>query len=128
MSVPEELYRVEISAESFYLPEQSEPEESRYAFAYRIRIKNTGDKPAKLVSRHWIIRDTEGGEHQVTGEGVVGEQPLIMPGDTFEYVSGTGLDSPVATMTGSYKMKSEDGTEFEATIPEFMLAAPRVLH
>lgn len=121
-------YQIDVEAQAFYMAEQSDADENHFVFTYRIRIRNNGSLPAKLISRHWFIRDLELNEQEVQGEGVVGEQPLIAPGQTFEYMSGTSLESPVGTMRGSYQMRSEDGTEFNAPIPEFILTVPRTLH
>jgi len=124
----ESNYKIDVEAEAFYVPEQSDTDESQYVFGYRIRIRNNGSQPAKLISRHWIIRDLDNRQQEVEGEGVVGEQPLIEPGEAFEYLSGATLEAPVGTMRGSYLMRSEDGTEFIALIPEFLLTIPRTLH
>ncbi|MGE5385176.1 MAG: Co2+/Mg2+ efflux protein ApaG [Betaproteobacteria bacterium] len=121
-------YRIEVFAEPQYLPEQSDPDDDRYVFAYAITIRNTGDVPAQLVSRHWVITDADSGVQEVRGLGVVGHQPLLKSGEQFQYTSGCALSTPVGTMKGSYQMVAEDGTHFEAEIPEFTLAAPRVLH
>lgn len=120
------LIHVESSAE--FIADQSEPDEGRFVFAYQIRIENQGDVPAKLISRHWLITDAEGRVQEVRGVGVIGEQPLIAPGESFEYTSGCSIATPVGTMRGAYLMAADDGTDFEADIPEFMLAGPRVLH
>ncbi|NTV10723.1 MAG: Co2+/Mg2+ efflux protein ApaG [Zoogloea sp.] len=121
-------HSIEISPEAHYIAEQSDEDEGRYVFAYRIVIRNTGEVPAQLISRHWIITDAEGQVQEVRGQGVVGEQPLLRPGESFEYTSGCAIATPVGTMQGSYQMLAEDGTRFDATIPEFTLAMPRVLH
>ena len=118
--------RVDVATE--YLPDQSEPAAARYVFAYTITITNTGGVPAQLISRHWIITDADGKVQEVRGLGVVGHQPLLKPGEHFEYTSGSALATPVGTMKGSYQMVGEDGTQFEATIPEFVLSMPRTLH
>jgi ApaG protein len=97
-------------------------------FAYTIVIINMGTVPAQLISRHWIIADGSGGVQEVRGLGVVGEQPLLKPGDSFEYTSGTAISTPVGSMKGSYQMVAEDGLRFDAPIPEFILSVPRVLH
>lgn len=110
------------------MPEQSEPDAGRYVFAYTITIKNTGSVAAQLISRHWIITDTENKVQEVRGLGVVGEQPLLKPEQSFEYTSGTAIATPVGTMHGSYQMVAEDGLQFDAPIPEFTLSMPRVLH
>ena len=100
----------------------------RFVFAYHITIRNTGTVPAQLISRHWIITDADGDVQEVKGLGVVGHQPLLAPGQEFTYTSGCALTTAVGTMRGSYQMTAEDGTQFEAQIPEFALAIPRVLH
>lgn len=121
-------YQIDIDVETHYLEEQSAPEENRYVFAYTITIRNNGNLPAKLLQRHWVITDGDGKTEEVRGEGVVGEQPHIAPGDNFRYTSGTVLDTPVGTMQGSYQMRGEDGEEFDAIIPVFTLSAPHTLH
>jgi len=120
------LIHIETSAE--FIADQSAPDEGRFVFAYQIRIENQGAVSAKLISRHWLITDAEGRVQEVRGVGVIGEQPLIAPGESFEYTSGCSIATPVGTMRGAYQMAAEDGTDFEATIPEFLLAGPRVLH
>ncbi len=117
-----------VSAETQYLPEQSDVSSGRYVFSYTITIRNTGTVAAQLISRHWIITDAEGQVQEVRGLGVVGHQPFLKPGENFEYTSGCALATPVGTMRGSYQMTAEDGTQFEAPIAEFTLAMPRVLH
>jgi ApaG protein len=110
-----------------YLPEQSEPGRGRWFWAYHIRIENDGDQPVRLVTRHWIITDGRGARHTVEGEGVVGEQPLIGPGDSFDYVSGCPLATPTGNMQGSYRVVGgEDGAAFDIAIPKFALVAPAV--
>ncbi len=121
-------YEIVVTAESQYLAEQSDPQEGRYVFAYHITIRNTGNIAAQLISRHWIIRDADAHVQEVRGLGVVGHQPLLKPGERFEYTSGCVLTTPVGTMRGSYQMTAEDGTQFEAPIAEFTLSMPRVLH
>ena len=121
-------YEITVSAVPQYLPDQSDQENERYVFAYTITIENTGSVPAQLISRHWIITDASDKVQEVRGLGVVGHQPLLKPGEKFEYTSGCQLDTPVGTMRGSYQMTAEDGTQFEAVIAEFTLAIPRVLH
>ncbi|MCX7961691.1 MAG: Co2+/Mg2+ efflux protein ApaG [Burkholderiales bacterium] len=123
-----ERYRIEVSAEVAFLSEQSDPAAGRYVFAYTMTIRNTGTVAAQLVSRHWIITDAEGRVQEVRGLGVVGEQPVIAPGEAHRYTSGTAIATPVGTMRGAYQMIAADGTRFEAPIPEFTLAVPRVLH
>ena len=100
----------------------------RYVFAYTITVLNTGSVTAQLLTRHWIITDSNNQVQEVRGKGVVGEQPVLKPNESFEYTSGTAIATPVGTMRGSYQMRGEDGVEFDATIPEFMLSMPRVLH
>ena len=121
-------YEIAVTAETQYLADQSDPQDGRYVFAYNIVIENTGTIAAQLISRHWIIRDAESRVQEVRGLGVVGHQPLLKPGERFEYTSGCVLTTPVGTMHGSYQMVAEDGTQFEAPIAEFILSMPRVLH
>ena len=121
-------HRIEVRARTQYLPEQSDIVQGRYVFAYTITITNRGSVPAQLVSRHWIITDADDKVQEVRGMGVIGEQPLLRPGESFEYTSGTAISTPVGTMRGSYQMVAEDGTRFDAPIPPFTLAMPRVLH
>ena len=111
-----------------FLAEQSDPEANRYVFAYTITLENTGTVTTKLISRHWLITDGDGKEQEVRGLGVVGEQPLLQPGESFQYTSGCQLETPVGVMHGSYQMEAEDGIAFEVEIPAFTLAAPRTLH
>ncbi len=121
-------YRLVVTVESRYLPEQSEPDASRYAFAYTVKITNGGNVAAQLISRHWVITDGNDKVIEVKGLGVVGHQPLLRPGETFEYTSGSQLATPAGTMKGSYFCVAEDGTRFESDIPEFGLSMPRTLH
>lgn len=121
-------YNVQIQTESFYIEDQSVPERDQYVFAYRITIRNTGEVAAKLMTRHWVITDANGKVQEVHGEGVVGEQPHLKPGDEFQYTSGAIIETPVGTMEGSYQMVADDGGRFDAAISPFTLAAPRVLH
>lgn len=121
-------YNTTVSVVSSYIPEQSDPDNDRFAFAYTITIKNEGSVPAKLLSRHWIITDADGSSQEVRGEGVVGEQPHLNPGEDFEYTSGTLLDTPVGSMRGSYQMLADDGKEFECPIAPFTLSMPNKLH
>ena len=124
----EKKYEVTVSSQTQYVPEQSDEDNGRYVFAYTITIRNTGSVPAQLISRHWIITDGRNQVQEVRGLGVVGAQPLLKPGESFEYTSGTAIATPVGTMRGSYQMVAEDGTQFDAPIPEFTLSVPRVLH
>ncbi len=121
-------HAVSVSAQTQYLPEQSDEAARRFVFAYTITIRNAGTMPAQLVSRHWIITDAEGIVQEVRGLGVVGAQPLLQPGESFEYTSGASIATPVGTMRGAYQMLAEDGTRFEAPIAQFTLSVPRVLH
>ncbi|SFK48941.1 ApaG protein [Sphingomonas sp. NFR04] len=116
------VVRVSVS----YLPEQSEPHRGRWFWAYHIRIENEGTVAVQLLTRHWIITDGRGLRHTVEGEGVVGEQPMIAPGGSFDYVSGCPLSTPTGSMQGSYHMIDEDGDTFDVTIPRFALIAPAV--
>ena len=121
-------YEIEVKVQTTYLPDQSDEALDRYVFAYTIVLVNIGTVPAQLISRHWIIADGSGGVQEVRGLGVVGEQPLLKPGESFEYTSGTAISTPVGSMKGSYQMVAEDGLRFDAPIPEFILSVPRVLH
>jgi ApaG protein len=121
-------YEFSVQVVPRYLPEQSEPDEDRYLFAYTVTIRNTGEVAAQLLSRHWIITDADGQVEEVRGPGVVGEQPTLRPGEAFQYTSGCPLATPVGSMHGTYQCIAEDGTAFEASIPEFVLSAPRALH
>ncbi|AVY94873.1 MULTISPECIES: Co2+/Mg2+ efflux protein ApaG [Microvirgula] len=121
-------YAITVEPQSFYIENQSAPDDGQYVFAYRIRITNAGTVSAQLQARHWIITDDTGHVEEVHGEGVVGEKPTLAPGESFEYVSGAGIGTPYGTMRGSYQMLATDGTPFEAEIPEFTLLGPRVLH
>jgi ApaG protein len=121
-------YAIEVQVETQYLADQSDPEAGRYVFSYTIDIVNAGNVAAQLISRHWLITDADGAVQEVRGLGVVGHQPLLQPGQGFEYTSGCSLATPVGTMKGSYQMTAEDGEQFEAEIPEFVLSMPRILH
>jgi ApaG protein len=121
-------YALDIDVATRFLDEQSAPDENRYAFAYTIRIRNVGGVPARLVTRHWIITDSNGKVQEVRGDGVVGEQPWLRPGDHFEYTSGAVLETNVGTMRGSYQLVADDGHRFDAPIAPFTLAVPRTLH
>jgi ApaG protein len=111
-----------------YLPEQSEPERGRWFWAYHIRLENEGEETVQLLTRHWVITDGRGARHSVEGEGVVGEQPVIEPGASFDYVSGCPLATPSGAMQGTYRMVRENGAIFDVEIPRFALLAPAVLH
>ncbi|MEM9102408.1 MAG: Co2+/Mg2+ efflux protein ApaG [Pseudomonadota bacterium] len=121
-------YHFDIDVQTEYIQDQSEPEESRFVFAYTISIENAGTKSAMLLNRHWIITDANGETVEVKGQGVVGQQPLIEPGQRFEYTSGAVLTTPIGSMSGSYEMQGEDGQSFKADIPAFSLALPSMLH
>ena len=123
-----EKHQIQIDVRTTYLPGQSVPEEDRFVFAYTVTITNSGSVPARLVTRHWIITDANERTQEVRGEGVVGEQPYLLPGSSFQYTSGTILETPVGTMKGSYQMIADDGTTFDAEIPPFTLSIPRTLH
>lgn len=127
-STMERLYAIDIDVATRYLDDQSEPEQDRYVFAYTIRIHNSGQVPARLLTRHWIITDANGKTEEVEGDGVVGEQPYLRPGEKFEYTSGAVLETDLGTMQGDYQMLADDGTRFEAPIPAFTLTIPRTLH
>ena len=124
----EKRLEISVSAATRYLEDESDEDAGRYVFAYTITIRNVGSVAAQLISRHWIITDAEGKVQEVRGLGVVGAQPVLRPGESHEYTSGTALATAVGTMRGSYQMVAEDGTRFEAPIPEFTLSVPRVLH
>lgn len=121
-------HQIIVNVKSEYLAEQSSPKDSRFVFAYHISISNQGDNTARLLTRHWIITDGEARTEEVRGDGVVGEQPHITAGSTYKYSSGAILKTPVGSMHGSYGMIDEQGQHFEAAIPAFSLAVPRMLH
>jgi len=121
-------HRVTVSVDTAYLEAQSAPDQGRYAFSYTVTLHNQGNSSAQLLSRHWIITDGDGKEQQVRGLGVIGEQPHLQRGEKYHYTSGTLLATPVGTMHGSYQMVADDGVRFDAEIPSFTLAVPRVLH
>jgi len=121
-------YEITVAAEAAYLADQSDPSRSQYAFAYTITLTNTGTVAAQLLSRQWIITDSDHHVQEVKGMGVVGQQPRLKPGESFEYTSGASIATPVGTMRGTYQMVAEDGHGFEAAIPVFTLSVPRVLH
>ena len=127
MSTPAK-YAVSVTTKTQYLSEQSDASADRYVFAYTITIRNVGTVSAQLVSRHWIITDANRQVQEVRGLGVVGAQPNLAPGESYEYTSGTAIGTPVGMMRGSYQMVAADGTKFDAPIPEFTLAIPRTLH
>jgi len=124
----DKTYSIQVEVETHYVEEQSLPDQDHYVFAYTITIHNSGSVPARLITRHWIITDANNRVQEVKGEGVVGEQPHLKPGEKYRYTSGTMLETPVGTMRGSYQMRADDGVEFDAEIPTFTLSMPRTLH
>ncbi|SCZ58410.1 Co2+/Mg2+ efflux protein ApaG [Thiohalomonas denitrificans] len=120
--------KIDVNVEAHYVEDQSFPEQNRYAFAYTITIRNNGERPARLVRRHWEITDGQGRMQEVDGEGVVGEQPYLRPGEAFRYTSGVILETPVGSMEGHYRMIDDDQEEFDADVPPFTLALPHTLH
>jgi ApaG protein len=126
--VDNKKYAFKVSVQTAYLPDQSNPDDNKYAFAYTVTISNIGNIAAQLISRHWLITDANNHVQEVKGLGVVGAQPLLAPGQVFEYTSGTLLATPVGAMRGSYKIVAEDGTFFDAMIEPFTLAMPQVLN
>ncbi len=121
-------YEVTVEPKASFLAEQSDPAKNQYVFTYTITITNTGDVAAQLLSRHWIITDADHKVQEVKGLGVVGQQPLLKPGESFEYTSGASIPTAVGTMHGSYQMMAADGKAFDAPIPLFTLSVPRTLH
>jgi len=121
-------YLITVAVQTRFLAEQSSPEAGRYVFSYTIRIANDGSVAARLISRHWIITDANGKVEEVRGDGVVGEQPWLRPGEDFHYTSGAVLETAVGTMRGSYHMLADDGRHFDANIPQFTLSVPRTVH
>lgn len=119
---------IEVNVETSYIEEQSSPEEERFVFSYNVTLYNAGSVAAKLMTRHWIITDANGNVQEVHGEGVVGEKPYLRPGESYEYTSGTVLETPVGSMQGSYQMVTDGGHAFDADIPAFTLALPHTLH
>ncbi len=121
-------YQFNIDVETTYIQDQSNPDDNRYVFAYTITITNQGTLPAQLISRHWVITDANNKVQEVKGEGVVGEQPYLTPGESFQYTSAAMLETPVGCMQGKYQMLADDGVEFDAMIPAFNLSTPNILH
>ena len=121
-------YEITVVPKASYVADQSDPAKDHYVFSYTITLTNTGDSAAQLVSRHWIITDAEHRVQEVKGLGVVGQQPLLQPGESFEYSSGVSIATSVGTMHGTYQMRGDDGQTFDATIPPFTLSVPRTLH
>ena len=123
-----DLYNTQVDVETIYVEEQSDPSVNRFVFAYTITIRNEGQVPAKLLTRHWVITDADGKKQEVSGDGVVGEQPHLKPGDGFRYTSGAILETPVGSMQGTYQMIADDGVEFIADINPFTLSMPNTIH
>jgi ApaG protein len=121
-------YRIDVAVQSVYIDDESEPDANKYVFAYTVTIRNVGTVPAQLLTRHWTITDADGKVQEVRGEGVVGEQPRIVPGEDFQYTSAALIETPVGTMAGSYQMVADDGVSFDAEIPLFRLSIPNILH
>lgn len=121
-------HNILVQVDAQFVEDQSEPEDNRFVFAYTVTVRNEGSVPARLMSRHWIITDANGKVREVRGEGVVGEQPHVKPGEGFQYTSGAMLETSVGTMRGRYHMQGDDGQDFDADIPEFTLSIPRTIH
>ncbi len=121
-------YKISVEVTPAYIEEQSSPDQGHYVFSYTVTIINNGKQPARLLTRHWIITDAIGSTQEVTGDGVVGEQPHLKPGEGFQYTSGTMIKTSSGSMMGSYQMIADDGYHFDADIPEFYLLAPGTLH
>ena len=128
MPINTEIYNTQVEVETKYVEEQSDPSVNRYVFSYTITIRNEGQLAAKLLTRHWVITDAEGNVQEVQGDGVVGEQPHLKPGDGFRYTSGAILETPVGSMQGTYQMIADDGVEFIADILPFTLSMPNTIH
>jgi len=129
MRIPVDIrYQIAVRVRSDYVPEQSQPNDQRYVFSYTVTIENSGQEPARLINRHWVIADSNGKVQEVRGEGVVGERPHLKPGESYRYTSGTILETPIGSMHGSYEMLADDGTRFDAEIHPFSLATPTSLH
>ena len=126
--MPDPRYQIDVSVVTRYLPEQSQPDQKRFAFAYTVTVQNNGSLPAQLLSRHWVITDGDGHVEEVRGAGVIGQQPLIAAGQQHVYSSGSVIDTGVGNMQGSFLMRAEDGEQFKAIIAPFLLAMPGALH
>ena len=126
--MPQKPYNIDIKVTPAYIEEQSDPQRQHFVFSYTVNIHNCGDIPAKLLTRHWIITDGDGLVQEVRGDGVVGEQPYLKPGENFTYTSGTFMSTPVGAMRGSYQMVTDEGIQFDADIPSFTLSIPNILH
>lgn len=121
-------YECTVKVEATFIAEQSDIEHNRYVFAYHVKIANTGNVSAQLISRHWIVTEANGEQQEIKGLGVVGAQPLLNPSEYYEYTSSTMINTPMGEMLGTYQMVAEDGTRFDAVIPVFKLSMPRILH
>jgi ApaG protein len=121
-------YSFEVAVRSVYIADESEPDANKYVFAYTVTIRNVGSVPAQLLTRHWVITDADGKVQEVRGDGVVGEQPRLVPGEDFQYTSAALIETPVGTMEGTYQMVADDGVSFDAEIPLFRLSIPNILH
>lgn len=119
---------IQVDVDALYVESESDPDNNRFVFAYTITIRNIGETPARLLTRHWVIRDGNGKVQEVQGEGVVGEQPHLKPGEGFQYTSGTMLETTMGIMGGCYSLVTDDGEEFKAPIADFLLSTPRTLH
>ncbi|MDH5229295.1 MAG: Co2+/Mg2+ efflux protein ApaG [Gammaproteobacteria bacterium] len=128
LNTQDSVYLIRVEVKTSFIEEQSAPELNRYVFAYTITIINEGNIAARLITRHWTITDALGNVQEVRGVGVVGEQPFLKPGESFQYTSGTVLETPVGSMEGTYQMIADDETEFAATVPAFTLSIPHALH
>ena len=128
MEITDEHYRIRVDVKSTYVDAHSSPDDGRYVFAYTVTIRNTGEVAAKLRTRHWIITDANARVQEVRGDGVVGEQPHLAPGEAFQYTSAAIIETPVGSMYGSYQMVADDGHRFDAPIPAFSLSVPNVVH
>ena len=123
-----EQHNIVVNVTTTHITEQSDAKAERYVFTYTITIRNEGSMAAQLLTRHWVITNADGKTQEVRGDGVIGEQPTIKPGNTFQYTSGTMLETPVGSMYGSYQMRTDDGTTFDAKIEPFTLSVPNALH
>lgn len=128
LQVMSQQYQFQINVQTQYIEEQSEPDNERFVFGYTVTITNTGELGAKLNSRHWVITDANGEVTEVQGQGVIGEQPFIEPGKSYQYSSGAVIATPIGTMEGDYTMEGQGGAEFKAPIPLFSLTTPGILH
>lgn len=122
------MNKIDIQVQPAYIAEQSDPDNNHYVFSYTVTIRNNGSMPAKLLTRHWVITDGDGMVQEVKGDGVIGEQPHLKPGEGFQYTSGTFMNTPFGTMQGSYQMLADNGEKFDADIPPFKLSVPNTLH